>query len=81
MIELRLLGRGEHQAHAGAVEKCKLWRCLEQEGQAQNVAVEVNRARQVLYRDGDLADLRETWRNGRVDGHGSSRLTGRRTRP
>src|SRR4029450_13687880 len=80
MIEFRLLGRAEHQAHATAVEEREV-RNLEEKTHAQRVAVESHDARQILDNDGNLPDAIERYLVRHTRGH--DRLRGKKagTRP
>ena len=57
MVELALLWHGEHQANFATLEEGQV-RCLEEEGQAEGVAVEPRGAAEILDVDCDLAESR-----------------------
>jgi hypothetical protein len=58
MVELRLFGGTEHQAHAAAIEKAELARA-EERLESENIAVEGGRAIDVVDVDGDLHEAGE----------------------
>jgi hypothetical protein len=60
MIELRLLGPGQHQAHSAAVEKRESWRGFEQQLQSQDILIKGSRPVDVLRVDGDLSHTRNS---------------------
>src|SRR5690606_3321800 len=68
VVERRLFRTCEHQTDAGAVEERHV-RHLEQEAEAEHIAVEGDGAVEVAGRDRDLADRREAERRGAC-GHG-----------
>src|SRR6185295_10243639 len=53
------LRRRQHQAGAAAVEERHARRRLEQEAQAEHVAVERHRAGKIRHREGNLSDPRD----------------------
>jgi hypothetical protein len=70
-VDARFLRQRQHQADAAAVEECHRRRRLEEEPQAEDVAVERDRPGQVADRHRDLADARDAdsvthFRHGRL---------------
>src|ERR1019366_512395 len=56
VVELRLFGHGQHQAHAAAIEESHFRPGLEEESQAQRVAIEGHGFIDIVHVDGSLTD-------------------------
>src|SRR6185369_13474506 len=57
MIQVGPIRDSQHEPNAAAIKKSHVWRRFKQKRHAQNVAIKLNCAIEILYIHKDLADL------------------------